>query len=148
MAKKIIKKKAKNKTRSSGGKLVVAAGVLAAVAGVYFLTGKKASARREKARQWTVKIKRDVLDQLRQYEAVGEGHYHEAIEQVAERYAALKGVDPKELAAVVGELKKHWGNVRKEFTKNLKIAKRDAAYKKNKKKKGSRKKSGGKKRKA
>ena len=133
MAKKVVKK-AKSKSRASGGKLIVAAGVLAAVAGVYFLTGKKAPARREKARQWTVKIKRDVLDQLRQYKEVGESHYHEAIESVADRYAAVKGVDPKELSAVVTELKKHWGSVRKEFTKNLKIAKRDAAYKKSKKK--------------
>ncbi len=132
MAKKSKKVKRVVKKRMSGKvKLGIATGMIAAVAGVYFFSGKKNAKHRAQAASWAVKVKRDVLEHLRQYEEIGESHYHQAIEEVAARYGAAKDVDPDELMRVVRDLKRNWVHVKKQFSSNVKAEK--AAQKKVKK---------------
>lgn len=132
MAKKSKKAKPVAKKRMSGkAKLGIATGMIAAVAGVYFFSGKKNAKHRAQAAHWAVKVKRDILEHLRNYEEIGENHYHQAIEEVAARYGAAKDVDPDELTKVVRDLKKNWVHVKKQFSANVKAER--AAQKKVKK---------------
>lgn len=139
MPKKLKKAKVVAKKRMSGkAKLGIAAGMVAAVAGVYFFSGKKNAKRRAEAARWAVKVKRDVLEHLGEYKEIGENHYHQAIEEVAARYGAMKDVDPDELRRVAQELKKNWVHVKKQFSANVKAER--AALRKVKKSKPKKKK--------
>ncbi|MEI6420345.1 MAG: hypothetical protein WCO30_01805 [bacterium] len=105
------------KNSNVGGKVVLGLAALAAgAAGAYFLYGTKEGAKAKKnVKAWTLKLKGDVIDKMEKMKDVTEGGYNEVIDLVHKKYAGVKNIDPEELNKVVGEMKKHWKNIKKEF---------------------------------
>ncbi len=109
---------AKSKIRS-GVKAGIGLGIgalAAAVAGAYYLYGTKEGAKkRVKIQGWMLKAKGEVLEELEKMEKVDEKIYHDVINKVEKKYKAVKNIDPKELAALTKDLKKHWNNIKKQL---------------------------------
>lgn len=123
------------KTANSGKKLAVEIGVgLAAVAataaGAYFLYGKNGAKNRKAVKSWMLKAKAEALEQLEKAKDMSEKSYHEIIDKVHKKYAAVKNIDPKEVKELVGELKGHWVEIKKHLDKASKTPKKKAPAKK------------------
>lgn len=111
----------KKKTSSSGKAVLGLAALAAGAAGAYFIYGTKEGTKMKKnIKGWTLKLKGDILDKMEQMKDVSEGGYHEVIDSVHKKYAGIKNIDPNELNKVVGEMKKHWKNIKKDFESGMK----------------------------
>lgn len=124
----------KNSANKGGGK--AAASLLgiaaAAVAGAYFLYGSKEGAkRRAKIKGWTLKAKGEVLEKLESLKDVNEEAYNKVVDNVTDKYKKMKNVDVAELALLTQDLRRHWGNIRRQMGAGQKAApKRKPAPKK------------------
>jgi len=86
----------------------------AAAAGAYYLYGTASGGRQRKMiRGWALKIRGEVLERLEEMKVVNEKVYHQAVDAVAKKYRGVRSIDKKELDALVKDMKKHWGNIRK-----------------------------------
>ena len=112
------------KTIAEVGVGVVA--VAAATAGAMFLYGKQGTKYRKKIKGWAMKMKGEVVEQLETLQEWNEEMYHKVIDEVAERYRAVKNIDPSELEAMVKELKAHWRNIKSQLSPKKKSAKKPA----------------------
>lgn len=103
---------AKQKNGMSGA--AIGAGLVAAAAiGAYFLAGKDGAKNRKAVRGWMLKAKGEVLEKLENLEVVSEEAYHKAVQEVTARYQNMKQVDPQEFAALMVEMKKYWGMIKR-----------------------------------
>jgi hypothetical protein len=94
----------------------VGVGIMAALAGAYFLYGTKAgNKRREQVRGWMLRAKGEVLEKLEKLKDVNEEAYNRVIDTVASRYERVKDVDPGEVAALAKDLKMHWQNISRQL---------------------------------
>lgn len=101
------------KTVGIGAAFVAAA---AAAAGAYFFYGTSQGVRqRKKLRGWAIKMKGEVIEQLEKLKDINEEAYHRVVETVAEKYRKMKNVEQADVEQIVGEMKKHWRNVRREM---------------------------------
>ena len=67
--------------------------VAAAIAGTYFLYGSKnATKNRKKIKSWTLKAKGEILEQLESLSEVNEKIYHKIVDEVSDKYQALKNI--------------------------------------------------------
>ena len=108
-------KKTKSKKGVSAKTIVgVAAGVAALSAAAYVLFGPNGKKNRKIIRSWAVKMKGEIIEKFEKAKEITEPVYHEIINNVQAKYAKMKNVDPKELEAVVSEIKKHWKAIKKE----------------------------------
>lgn len=96
-------------------KAVGVATVIATAASVYFLYGKGGAERRKKVKDWAIKAKKEVLEQLENLREFNQTAYNRVIDNVGNRYKRLKSIDPAELREMVKELKGHWGNIRRQI---------------------------------
>lgn len=105
----------KNKGHATG--VGIGLGMIAALAaGAYFLYGSKDGAkRRVKIRGWMLKAKGEILEKIEKMKEVNEEAYNSVIASVMSKYAALKNVDKTEVAAMVSDMKKHWGNISRQI---------------------------------
>ena len=123
---------------SMGEKMVVAgaglATIAAAAAGAFFLYGTKEGAKhRKQIRGWALKMKGEVVEKMEQMKDVSEQKYGELVDGVAKRYQGVKSIDQSELVAMVGELKGHWRNIKRQIEgggKKKPTKKKSAAKKK------------------
>jgi hypothetical protein len=112
-----------NKGKTSGEKkggsgAAFGVGVLAALAGAYFLYGSKDAAKnRKKIKGWTLKAKGEVLEKLEKVQDTTETEYGAIVDAVMRKYAAMKSVDTSEVDSLGKDLKRHWKNFKKEVTK-------------------------------
>jgi uncharacterized protein HemX len=90
----------------------LAAVAVAAAAGAYFLYGKNGASNRKKIRGWTLKAKGEILDQVEKMKEVTEDKYQAVIDKVAQKYQAVKDIDPKEHEQMAKELKSHWKSIK------------------------------------
>lgn len=91
------------------------AAVVAATAGTYFLYGSKnASRNRKKIKGWMLKAKGEILEKLENVKDINEEIYHKIVNEVSNKYQALKSIDKKDVMAFADELKKHWKGIEKE----------------------------------
>jgi hypothetical protein len=88
-------------------------GMLAALsAGAYYLYGTKEGAKKRlKIRGWMLKAKGEVMDKMESLKEVNEEKYNALVDTVMKKYHGLKTIDPKEVEAMVSDLKKHWKNI-------------------------------------
>lgn len=107
------KNMANNKSGKSGAGLGIAAALVAAAAGAYYLYGKNGAKHRKQIKGWALKAKGEVLERIEQMEDVTEGAYHRIIDDVTKQYRKYKEVDNAELADVAIELKKAWNGIKK-----------------------------------
>jgi len=97
--------------------LPLAAGVIAGMAGTYFLygQGKQSAANRKKIKSWMIKAKGEALEKLEKMKELDEESYHKIMDGIAEKYGKLKEVEPAEVEALVKDLKKHWKSMVKDM---------------------------------
>ncbi len=107
----------KKKQESKGGMgLPLAAGLIAGIAGTYFLygQGKTSPANKKKIKGWILKAKGEALEKIEKLKSVDEETYHKVIDTIAEKYAKVKDIDPAEVQDLVKDMKKHWKNLVKD----------------------------------
>jgi gas vesicle protein len=96
------------KGMSTGTMVGIGASVAAAVAAGYLLFGPDGKKNRKTVRGWAVKMKGEIIEKLEQAKEVTEPVYHKIVDEVAAKYAAVKGIDKEELEKFVAETRKHW----------------------------------------
>jgi hypothetical protein len=104
------------KKKNKGSEKAIVAGVTAAVAGLVFLYGSEAGAKkRKKIKGWTLKAKGEVLEKLEKAKEVNEDVYNSTVDKVMAKYAKLKHVNDDEVEPMIKEFKKHWNQIKKEL---------------------------------
>lgn len=126
--------KKKTKTAVAVGVGLTAA-VAAAAAGAYFLTGKRGVKNRKAIKAWAVKAKAEGMREFKKMKVQNAAMYNKMVAQVEKKYRAMN-IDPKEVAALVSDLKKHWTVVSKGVKQMAKKVAKKAAPKKAAKKRG------------
>ncbi len=106
----------KSKVNKIGVGVGIAAVVAAAAAGAYFLYGKNGAKHRKQLKSWMVKMKAEVMEGIEKLKVVNQAAYEAVVDEAAKRYAKIKNVSPKELAALAKEMKGHWRSISKEFS--------------------------------
>lgn len=91
------------------------AGLAAAAAGAYLLTGKRGEKNRKKISAWAIKAKKEIVSELKGVEKVSKKAYEETIKKVTDKYKQLKNVDPSELQSLITEAKGHWDAISQEI---------------------------------
>jgi len=105
-----------------GGKMVtemaVGAGIIAAMAGAYFLYGGKDAAKnRKKVKGWVLKAKGEVLEKLEKVQHATQDQYETTVDTVLNKYQAVKSIDTTEVDSLRKDLKKHWKGFQAELKK-------------------------------
>ncbi|MCX5785857.1 MAG: hypothetical protein NTX59_09215 [Elusimicrobia bacterium] len=104
----------KKSTKLAGAGLILAA---IAAAGTYFLTGKRGEKNRKKIAAWTLKMKGDVLEKMKEMKEVNKEAYFALVEDVAGRYERLGQVGSAEIKHLTKELKEAWAHIAKQTKK-------------------------------
>lgn len=103
---------------SKGEKIAAAAGITAlaaAVAGAVFLYGTEAGKKKRKEiKSWALRVQADVIDKMQNMKEWSEDAYNNVIDNVAEKYKSVKGIETAELAAIIADLRRHWKNIKKQ----------------------------------
>ncbi len=111
---------AAEKGMSTQGKVMMGAGIAAlaaATAGAIFLYGTDAGKKsRKNIKSWSLKMKADVMDKMEGMKDWSEEAYGTVVDQVAEKYAKVKKIDPLEVAGLVRELRAHWKNIHRQVS--------------------------------
>lgn len=102
---------AKKTSSGVGSGLPLAAGLIAGIAGTYFLYGKNAAANKKKIKGWIVKAKGEAIEKIEKMKEMDEAAYHAMIDGVVAKYGKVKGVEPAEVEELVRDLKRHWKNI-------------------------------------
>lgn len=100
----------------AAGVLGLATGAATVAAGYYFF-GKNGKEHRKEAGNWTKKAKMEMLEKIKDMKEVSKDAYHEALEEVLEKYKVLDGIDAKELKSFGQELMDHWEKISKDAGK-------------------------------
>jgi hypothetical protein len=95
--------------------LPLAVGVLAGIAGTYFLYGKNGTANRKKIKGWIVKAKGEAIEKIEKMKEMDEASYHALIDGVVSKYTKVKGVEQVEIDELVKDMKKHWKSIVKDM---------------------------------
>ncbi|KKP42413.1 MAG: hypothetical protein UR31_C0015G0013 [Parcubacteria group bacterium GW2011_GWA2_33_14] len=107
------------KNNSLGKKIAVGAGIVAiaaAAAGTYFLYGSKnAKKNRKQVKAWSLKAKGEILEQLENLSEISKPVYHKIVQEVTDKYKAIKNLDKKDLDEFTKELKGHWEDISKQI---------------------------------
>jgi len=119
----VTKKTKSNVVEIGAGIAAVAA---AAAAGAYFLYGKNGSKNRKKIKGWMLKAKGEVLDQMEKAKELTEDSYNSVVDKVAQKYQAVKDIDPTELQQLAKELKGHWKSIKSQLSPKPKAKKKVA----------------------
>lgn len=88
----------------------------AAVAG-YLLSGKRGEKNRKKIKAWAENAKKEIAAQLKKLKQVNKAAYNRVVDEVSRKYKAVKSVDPKELEAMVRDVKRHWQNIQQQVAR-------------------------------
>lgn len=107
---------ANNKKTALGIGSAIAAAA-AAVAGAYYLYGKKGPQRRHKLKASVASAKAEIAKQMHKLGKVDKKTYLSILSNIAASYQAFKDFDRRETDALVKELKNHWGVVRDDVQK-------------------------------
>lgn len=115
----VKKTPAKKDTKdTSASKVAVGAGIVAALAGAYFLYGSKDAVKnRKKIKGWTLKAKGEILEKLEKVDHATQAQYESTVDTVLNKYKALKSVDMSEADSLAKDLKKHWKAFQAELKK-------------------------------
>jgi hypothetical protein len=106
--------KASKAAKISAG-IALGAGLIAAIAGTYYLYGSKDSKKhREKLKGWMLKARGEVLEKVESMKNLNEEAYRAVVDRVINRYKTLKHVNVGEVMALGASLKRHWSEVKNE----------------------------------
>jgi hypothetical protein len=111
-----MKKQPARKKNDGGAGAVLGVGILASLAGAYFLYGAKDAAKnRKKVKAWALKAKAEVVEKLDKMSEATEEEYAALVDKVMAKYSALKSVDTMEAEALAKDLKKHWKAIQRDI---------------------------------
>lgn len=106
------------KESNTTAKALVGTGIVAALAGAYFLYGSKDAVKnRKKIKGWTLKAKGEILEKLEKVEHASQAQYETTVDAVLGKYKALKNVDLTEVETLGKDLKRHWKAFQSELKK-------------------------------
>lgn len=88
-----------------------------AAAATYFLTGKRGKENREKIAAWTLKMKGEVLEQMKKLKTINKEAYHALVDEVAVRYGRAERVSAAEMDHLKDEVKGAWAHISKQLVK-------------------------------
>lgn len=120
---------AKKKKGSSGAGFPLAAGVIAGIAGTYFLYGTSGATNRKKIKGWVIKAKGEAIEKMEKMKELDEASYHALIDGVTQKYGKVKGIEQNEIHMLVKDLKKHWKNIAREAQGKKKPTRKTAKIK-------------------
>ncbi len=99
-----------------GGKIALGVGLAGAAALAAYLYGTKGGKKaRGKMSTWAVNAQDEVTNKVAKAKNINEAFYNDIVKKTVARYKNMKGVDPKELAALGTDLKKGWASVKREI---------------------------------
>jgi len=110
----------KGKAKSGGivGDIAVGAGIIAAMAGAYFMYGAKDAVKnRKKVKGWVLKAKGEVVEKLEKVQHATQEQYETTVDTVLNKYQAVKNIDLEEVDSLRKDLKKHWKGFQAELKK-------------------------------
>jgi hypothetical protein len=92
----------------------IAAAVLAAAAGAYFMSDKKNQA---KMKAWAKKARIEVAKKAKVAKKLGEAEYDRIVDQVVKNYGPLEDLSARDVMMMGKELKAQWGAIQKHAQK-------------------------------
>ncbi|HNW45390.1 MAG TPA: hypothetical protein PKI19_12870 [Elusimicrobiales bacterium] len=101
-------------------KKILGAGIaLAAIAaaGTYFLTGKRGAKNREQIAAWTLKMKGEVLEKMKDLKEMNKQNFEALVDEIALRYERAERVGASEMKHLKGEVKSAWTHISKQLKK-------------------------------
>jgi hypothetical protein len=110
----------KGKAKAGGvvADMAVGAGIIAAMAGAYFMYGAKDAAKnRKKVKGWVLKAKGEVVEKLEKVQHATQEQYEATVDTVLNKYQAVKNIDLEEVDSLRKDLKKHWRGLQAEVKK-------------------------------
>lgn len=110
----------KAKTKETMKKAGIGAGVLAAAAGAaaagyYFYASDHAKKHRQAASRWAKGLKSDVVREAKKLKKLDRRQIVRIVDEAALAYENMRGLDKKDLAAAVRELKRNWEYLEREI---------------------------------
>jgi len=93
------------------------AAIAAAVAAYYYF-GKDGKKNRESSQAWIVKVKADVLAEVKKLKNVSQETYTQSLGKVLKKYKKSKKENPEAYALLEKELKSHWPKIAKHLPKD------------------------------
>ncbi len=98
-------------------KMIGAGIALAAIAAAatYFLTGKRGKENKEKIAAWTLKMKGEVLENMKKLKELNKENYLALVDEVAIRYERAERVGAAEMKHLTDELKGAWAHISKQL---------------------------------
>ncbi|OGS12356.1 MAG: hypothetical protein A2234_07795 [Elusimicrobia bacterium RIFOXYA2_FULL_58_8] len=102
-------------------KKILGAGiVLAAIAaaGTYFLSGKRGEKNREKIAAWTLKMKGEVLEKMKDLKEMNKENFEAMVDEISVRYARAERVSAAEMKHLKTEVKNAWSHISKQLKKH------------------------------
>ncbi len=95
------------------GMAIIGAVLASAAAGAYVFLGPKGKKNQKQVKEWTVKMKDDVVRKLKNARKVSEPVYNDIIDSVARTYEKGARENRGEVLALARDLKKHWKAISK-----------------------------------
>ncbi len=99
-------------------KKLIGAGIALAAVGAaasYFLAGKRGKENREQIAAWTLKMKGEVLEQMKKLKEIDKDKYYAMVDDVAKRYKRVGRVSAGELEHLTEEVKNAWAHISKQL---------------------------------
>lgn len=97
--------------------------IAATAAASYFLYGKNGSNNRQKVKGWMLKAKGEALEKIEKMRDIDEEKYYEVLSKVEQKYSNMKNIEPSDVQALVGDMRKHWKKIQKDIEPKKKKAK-------------------------
>lgn len=102
-------------------KIALGVGIAGAAAlAAYLYSTKDGKKIRNNISSWVIDAKAEVANKVAKAKDVNEVFYNDIVAKTIARYKKMKGVDPKELAALGADLKKGWAHVKRELKSSAK----------------------------
>lgn len=115
-----MKKVTKHKVE---GAVAITAGIAAATIAAALLLGHDGKKNRKDLKNWSIKMKKEVVAKAKKIKTVSAPVYKEIVDQVAKGYVGIKDIDKADLKREVNILKKEWNKVVKVSKKSKKSKK-------------------------
>ena len=101
----------KSTTHKIEATLAIGAGIAAASIAATLLFGRNGKKNRKELKDWSVKMKNDVVSKARELQTVTGPIYNKIIQEVAKKYEGVKEISKGELRKEIASLKKEWSTI-------------------------------------